>query len=210
MLSKPDAVGYGAVGMIGLREPNTLAYALCDSPVGLLSLVCSALRSKSPKHTLSFTEIIDLSQLAWLPSPEAGIRFWAAAVEERTGLEKAERKLRVGITVLGADGEGYTCPAWSGERHDVIFAQRASGKAGLLYLERPELVVNGIRGLAREVAKKDERLLVKTLDEVVVGITEDTILEIDEETFLASEHGMQPDTVSSDGYCCCGRDVLRA
>jgi hypothetical protein len=198
LLAKPDAVGYGAVGMVGLREPNALAYSLCDSPVGLLSLVCSALWSKSPKHTLSSTEIIDFTQLAWLPGPEAGMRFWAGAVKEVGGLEKAQKKARVAVTVFGADGEGYTCPAWSGSKHDIIFAQRASGKAGLLYLERTDLVVKGIRGLAKEVAERDGRLTVKTLDEVVVGTAEETILEVDEETSLASEHGMQLDVESPD------------
>lgn len=198
LLSKSDGVGYGAVGMVGLREPNTLAYALCDSPVGLLSLVCSALRKASPKHSLSNTEIINFTQLAWLPGPEAGMRFWAGAVKETKRLEKPAKKSRAAITVFGADGEGYTCPAWSSSKHDVIFSQRGSGKAGLVMLERTDLVVSGIKGLAKEVAERDGRLMIKTLDEVVVGTAEHTILEVDEETSLVSEHGMQLDVETPD------------
>jgi hypothetical protein len=166
--------GYGTVGMVGLREPNSLAYALCDSPVGLLSLVCSALKRKSPAHALMSTEIIDITQLAWLPGPEAGMRFWAAAVSEVEELEaKYLKRSRVGVTVFGMDGKGeaenYVCPAWGFARHDIVFSQRVAGKAGLVVWERGDVVVDGIRGLANEVEKLDGRLKIRGLEEVVVS-----------------------------------------
>ncbi|PMD52871.1 alpha/beta-hydrolase, partial [Hyaloscypha bicolor E] len=148
------AGGYGAVGMVGLREPNTFAYALCDSPVGLLSLVCSAMRRKSPQHSLTRPEIIDVTQLAWLPGPEGAARFWAAAVKEVGVLEKQKRtRGRVAVTVFGSDGvDGdYVCPAWANAKHDVVFAQRAAGKSGLSPWERTDVLIAGIRGLAREI-----------------------------------------------------------
>ncbi|KAH7323842.1 Alpha/Beta hydrolase protein [Rhexocercosporidium sp. MPI-PUGE-AT-0058] len=177
---------YGAVGVLGLREPNTFAYALCDSPVGLLSLVLSALRRRSPGHGLSKMEIIDVTQLAWLPGPEAGARFWAAAVDEVRGFEsgmsgpvdgrkgKEKKKMRerskVAVTVFGADGEGeaYVCPAWAGTKHNVLFSQRASGRAGIAVWERVDVLVDGIRGLAREVERVDPRLRIRALEEIVV------------------------------------------
>jgi hypothetical protein len=193
-------IGYGAAGMIGLREPNSFAYALCDSPVGLLSLVCSALRRKSPMHKMTKTEVIDVTQLAWLPGPEAGMRFWASAekeVKDLVGVRGAGRTARVAISVFGVDGvegEGYVCPAWAGTRHEVIFAQRVGGRAGLLIWERSEVVIDGIRGLAREVERLDGRLMARDLQEVVIG--QETIAEegvIDEE-----DHGMQLDVESPD------------
>jgi len=194
LLNRMEAIGYGVVGIVGLREPNTFAYALCDSPVGLLSLVCSALRRKSPKHQLSKTEVIDVTQLAWLPGPEAGFRFWTAAIKEAGLLEKEKSvRSRVAVTVFGADGldsEGYTCPAWASRNHDVVFAQRATGRAGLLAWERPDVLIAGIRGLAKAIGAVDGRLKAKPLEEVVVLGEE----AIPEESGDSSEpHGMQLD-----------------
>ncbi len=114
--------GYGDLGRLGLREPNTFSYALCDSPVGILGLVCGGLRWKSPNHKLSSTEIIDLTELAWLPGPEAAIRFLAAGVREVESLEREKRtKSRVAVTVFGSDGAtgDYICPAWANTKHNV-------------------------------------------------------------------------------------------
>jgi hypothetical protein len=202
LLRVGSAGGYGAVGMVGLREPNTFAYALCDSPVGLLSLVCSALRKKSPEHRLSSAQIIDVTQLAWLPGPEGATRFWASAVKEVEGLEKQQRtRRRVAVTVFGSDGGDayYICPAWANAKHDVVFAQRATGKAGLSPWERTDVLVAGIRGLAREVELLDGRLKVKPLDQVI-SAEEETILEEAEEVEDAQEggHGMQLDIESPD------------
>jgi hypothetical protein len=209
LLATPGS-GYGVVGMIGLREPNTFSYALCDSPVGLLSLVCSALRRKAPNHKLSNTEIIDVTQLAWLPGPEAAARFWAAAVEEivELGKEKGKKRSRVAVTEFGVDGvDGeYFPPAWASGRHDVVFSQRVPGRAGLAVWEREDVLVDGVGGLAREVERLDPRLKVRELDAVVVH-TGETIPEEAEgegeeqgggEHVEEQEHGMQLDVESPD------------
>jgi len=173
LLSNRKNVGFGVVGTLGLREPNTISYALCDSPVGLLSLVCSALRRASPQHTLNSEEIIDITQMAWLPGPEAGLRYWSCAVEEIRRMEsekKSSRKARVAVTVFGeAEGEGYVCPAWVGQKFEILATQRVEGKPGLLSYERPEVVVQGLRNLAQAVRAVDERLSLAGLDQVVVS-----------------------------------------
>jgi len=191
---KRKGTGYGVVGMVGLREPNTLAYALCDSPVGLLSLICSVLRKRNPQHALNSEEVIDVTQLCWLPGPEAAMRFWASAVMEAETLKK-EKRARVGITVFGDEGEGYTCPEWGAGQHEIVCAQRVGGKSGLLVFERPDVVVAGIQALAKEVEKRDKRLKVKVLEEVVVGRIEAPVLGMNEQTGM-SEHGIQLDVES--------------
>jgi len=135
-------------------------------------LVCSALRRKSAQHRLSNAEIIDVAQLAWLPGPEGAARFWAAAIKEVAVTEKRKRtRTRVAVTVFGSDGAeaDYVCPAWANAKHDVVFAQRATGKAGLSPWERTDVLVAGIRGLAREVDLLDGRLQVKPVDQVVIA-----------------------------------------
>lgn len=194
--SRPGS-GHRAIGILGLREPNTFAYALCDSPVGLLSLVLSALRRRSPNHMLTHTEIIDVTQLAWLPGPEAGARLWAAALEEVEGWEdsslsrtegesedgKAKKaKSNVAVTVFssdGCDGPSYVCPAWASAHHTVLFSQRASGRPGIAPWESVDVLIEGIRGLAREVERVDPRLRIRALEEIVVF--DEPIIEADVE-----------------------------
>lgn len=208
VLARAKGTGYGAVGMVGLREPNTLAYALCDSPVGLLSLVTSALRKRSPEHRFGKEEVIDVTQLAWLPGPEAGMRFWAGAVSEVEEIQLVRgggKRARVGVTVFGVDGvgvekdgKGYVCPAWGEPRHDVVFSQRVAGRAGLVAWERGNVVVEGVRGLARAVGRVDSRLQIGELEEVVIDVgAEDAILEeVEPEPELENYHGLQLDAES--------------
>jgi pimeloyl-ACP methyl ester carboxylesterase len=182
---------YGAMAAVGLREPDTLAYALCDSPVGLLSFVATALKKKSPRHQLTKEKMIDLCQLCWLPGPEAALRYYANALQESEQLQGEKGKLdrgRVAITVFDGEGEpaGYSPPAWGMKRHEVLFVQRATGKPGLLAWERPAVIFDGIRGLTKEVLKIDERIKVRKLDEVVVGSEN------------REDHGMQLDVESPD------------
>ncbi|XXH00317.1 Cytoplasmic glyoxalase II [Hypoxylon texense] len=186
----PTPAQFG-LNQLDLQEPNTLAYALCDSPTGLLVFVMKSLRLLSPKKKEEFTptDLINFTQLAWLPGPEAAMRFWAYCVRHP---EPPEKKIltrpKVGITVFlgdepstdanaeveastGAAAETdtaaqaqdeakdcYTCPSWANAKYSVLYTHRATGKAGLLAWERPELIVAGIRGVAASLVKSDSRL----------------------------------------------------
>ena len=57
---------------LSISEPNTLAYALCDSPGGILAYILKGLRILNPTHNSSFSQdqLITLTNLAWLPGPE--------------------------------------------------------------------------------------------------------------------------------------------
>lgn len=104
----PTPTQFG-LNQLGLREPNTLAYALCDSPTGLLVFVMKSLRILSPKRKEKFTptELINFTELAWLPGPEAAMRFWAHCVRHPEPVEKKTPiKPKVGITVFLGDEPG--------------------------------------------------------------------------------------------------------
>ncbi|KAI1377417.1 alpha/beta-hydrolase [Hypoxylon crocopeplum] len=192
----PTPTQFG-LNQLGLREPNTLAYALCDSPTGLLVFVLKTLRLLSPKKEFTPTELIDLTQLSWLPGPESAMRFWAHCVRHPEQVEKKGiSKPRVGITVFlgnepSTDGDVdvaaetgdpvqdeakdcYTCPSWANSKYNVIYTNRASGSSGLLAWERPEIIANGIRGVAASILRWDSRLRQKPsapvapLEQVVV------------------------------------------
>ncbi|KAI0157813.1 alpha/beta-hydrolase [Xylariaceae sp. FL1272] len=177
---------------LGLTEPNTLAYALCDSPTGLLVFAMKGLRIQAPQRKFTSTEIINFTQLAWLPGPESALRFWAHCLQNA---EKPRRKPtvkpKVAVTVfLGGslrqtsverseDVEAtipmlpdiakktYSCPSWAKTKYNVLHANRAFGEPGLLAWERPELIAAGVRGLAAAVLKVDQRMRPVAVPEVV-------------------------------------------
>lgn len=191
----PPTARNGA-NVLGLREPNTLAYALCDSPTGLLAYVLKILRLFSPGHELTPTEIVNFTHLAWLPGPEAAMRFWAYCARNSEKPEKKSApKPRVSLTVFlgdpggpqgddnagargGAKGESvhsYSCPSWAKAKYDVVSTHRAAGNPGLLAWERPEIIAAGARSLAAAISKADTRLrpaappVTAPLEQVVTG-----------------------------------------
>lgn len=184
----PTPAQFG-LNQLGLREPNTLAYALCDSPTGLLVFVLKSLRLLGPKKEFTPAEIINFTQLAWLPGPESAMRLWAHCVQHPEKVESKGRRPKVAITVFLGDEkteaaaaaaqrreehqiggsqslalaetegkESYACPIWANIKYHVVHTHRAVGKAGLLAWERPELIAEGVRGLAKAVLRLDSRL----------------------------------------------------
>jgi hypothetical protein len=165
----------------GFREPNTLAYGLCDSPVGLLLFVLMLLRVMGPGKKLPPRDIITLTSLTWLPGPEATLRFWAhcASSEATETKQRSTGKLvrrikpKISITVFNGDGDEldeelkvaprpgkgfYSCPVWANHEYNVISTHRASGRPGLLAWERPEIIVEGARSLAKGILAVDRRM----------------------------------------------------
>ncbi|KAF8853784.1 alpha/beta-hydrolase [Acephala macrosclerotiorum] len=189
------SAGYGAATHLGLREPNTMSYALTDSPVGILSLILSSLHKKSPEHKLTETQVIDITQLAWLPGPEAGMRFLSSAVQGLESNHESEdrrrSKSRTAVTVFNDSETGYTPPAWLSTTHEIIFTQRVPGKAGLTIWERSDVLLSGIRGLARSLDAMS--LLPRPLEQVVV-----TVAGVDEEEDEEEGDGLQLDVESPD------------
>ncbi|KAH7264220.1 hypothetical protein FSOLCH5_010259 [Fusarium solani] len=155
-------------------EPNTPAYALCDSPTGLLLYVLKVLRTLGPKTELTHKDIITLTQLIWLPGPEAALRFWAQSASDFEPVEtkKPTLKPKVAITVFTGDEDqneqqrtlprptrtAYACPSWANPEYQVVHMNRASGSVGFLSWDRPEVIVDGVRGLANAILAKDKRI----------------------------------------------------
>jgi hypothetical protein len=178
----------------GEWEPNTMAYALCDSPTGLLLHVLKLLRIMNPRGELTPTEIITLAELIWLPGPEAALRFWAQCSShvENDAVKKAAAKPKISLTVFLGDDEQesdednekvlprparhtYACPAWAHARYNVVHSNRVSGSPGFLAWDRPEVIFDGVRGLAKAVLATDKRMQaselpgVALLEQIVVG-----------------------------------------
>ncbi|KAK7409703.1 hypothetical protein QQX98_008084 [Neonectria punicea] len=155
----------------GDYEPNTPAYALCDSPTGLLLCVLKTLRTLGPRRELRPDDIITLTQLVWLPGPEAALRFWANSASQIEPVEtiKPSRKPKIAITVFLGNEEQpdqqktlplpaknqYACPSWAKTEYQVIFSNRVTGRPGFLAWDRPDVIVDGVRGLAKAILAVD-------------------------------------------------------
>lgn len=168
-----SSLGLSAFGI--LSTPNTLSYALCDSPIGLLSLILAGLKAVSPEHNLSQTEVIDVAQLAWLPGPEGAMRYWSSAAREAEKMSKKNKRSEVAAAVTTFLGDEalmtkYRPPMWATSHHNVVWTRRREGRAGLLVWQKPEVVVEGVRGLASEVVKSHPSLLRRPEEVPTVGI----------------------------------------
>lgn len=179
----------------GEWEPNTLSYALCDSPTGLLLYVLKMLRILNPKKELTPAEIITLTGLVWLPGPEAALRFWArcSSLIEKDTTRKPTVKPKVGVTVFLGEEEAtnaepsaeaalprpakhsYACPAWALSRFDVVSSNRVAGTPGFLAWDRPEVIIDGARGLAKAILATDKRMQVA--EQPGVALLEQVVVE---------------------------------
>ncbi|KAI0397223.1 alpha/beta-hydrolase [Xylariaceae sp. FL0594] len=179
ILSSTPHVGVDELAL----APNTLAHALCDSPLALLVFVLRLLRLMAPDREFTPMEIIHFTQVGWFKGPEFAVRFWGYCLQFREKVpKKANSRPRVGMTVfLGEDEDRsqvksrggssgtrdrpasrgqvpYTCPSWARAEYDVLYTQRLSGKPGFLAWDRPEIIAAGARGVAAVVLKADIRL----------------------------------------------------
>ncbi|PHH60657.1 hypothetical protein CDD81_1378 [Ophiocordyceps australis] len=199
------------LGCQGAHEPNTLAYALCDSPLGLLLFFLMVIRGAGPTRDLPSNEVIKITELAWIPGPEGMMRLWAncQSCSEADNTSRGN-KPKVAITVFQGSSETqqigqpwpvkdeYACPGWARSHYDVVSSSRISGRPGLLAWERPQVIVAGTRGLAKAILTGSQQTAAAALDQVVVGrhgqhqeatrISETTLLVIEaDETASASQ-----------------------
>lgn len=160
-------------GSGGACEPNILAYALCDSLLATLLFFVMIFRMSGSNRDLPPEDIIKITQLTWLPGPEGTMRLWArcASGQEEHKVRRGRRP-RAAITVFLGDGDqppsmvgspgpssnAYACPAWGCLQYQVVACNRVKGRAGLVALERPHVIAEGVRKLAKAVLVADGRL----------------------------------------------------
>ncbi|KAH0532958.1 hypothetical protein TsFJ059_001585 [Trichoderma semiorbis] len=163
----------------GAYDPNTLAYALCDSPTGLLVFFLAIVRVLGSEKEFTSLELVTMTKLTWLPGPEGTLRLLADNHHSaRDDTEpKFSRKPKASITVFladdaavqngstsGRDGVSplsvnpYVCPSWARQHYEVVWTGRVQGKQGLLLWERPQVIADGVSNLAKTLLAVDKRL----------------------------------------------------
>lgn len=127
--------------------------------------------------------------------PKVGITVFLGGDDQQPADETAAQEAGQGAIRLEALGDpkdraGYSCPAWGKTHYDVLFSQRVEGQPGLLAWERPDVILAGIRGLAGEILKVDNRLAPILPDTTAADEALDSVV-VDEET-PTQEGGLKP------------------
>lgn len=118
---------------------------------------------------------------ATLRKPNVGITVFLGGKDEETGNTSTAREVGEGAIRLESPmkvetGTGYACPAWGKAHYNVLFSQRVRGNPGLLAWERPEVILTGIRGLAKEIVKVDSRILPTPANEASTAALEELVV----------------------------------
>lgn len=160
-----------AFGYTKNTDPTALAYALCDSPTGMLLFTVMLLHALGSKG-YEPADVITLTALAWLPGPEAALRFWAqcAANTDRVPHPSGARP-RVAITIVsnGTDeshnGEepcpvrnAHVCSAWGRRWYNIVASRRMQQEDGLLPWQQSALILEGVRQLSAAVVAADSKM----------------------------------------------------
>ncbi|GFP55543.1 putative epoxide hydrolase [Trichoderma asperellum] len=173
---KAGILGYTKEDITALRTSDR-EKAKSKSAIDMTTIGAFGATLGSEKEFTS-TELVTITKLTWLPGPEGALRLWAEnylLAQEETEL-KPSPKTKAAITVFladdGASQNGssaaqktnspspfsYVSPNWGKQHYDVVWTSRVQGKQGLLAWERPQVIADGARNLAKALLAVDKRL----------------------------------------------------
>ncbi|KAF8713843.1 epoxide hydrolase, partial [Rhizoctonia solani] len=177
--------GYSADEMAGLRrmqefltsgnaymkiqatrpEASTLAYALTDSPVGLLAWIGEKLYAWTDNYPWTPEELITWTMLYWIKGPAGGLRYY----KENHAIHRADRAGPHAEIEFGWSSTPFAFSRfpkeispvpldWAGLRQNLVYAESHDRGGHFAAWEVPELLSDDIRQFAKIVQERDERL----------------------------------------------------
>lgn len=154
------------------ERPQTLAYALCDSPTGLLAYMVEAIKPRLPppeteegsasphptglqiNNPWTLTNVLDWTMLYWLPGPEVALRWLMNSAPMIPNLWLTHSNVPLAVSQFG-DHQNMSPqpqPMWIEAYHRIAMVRRRPGQVRFAAWERPMDVVHDIRDLAGLVA----------------------------------------------------------
>ena len=160
-----EGINSASLGLrFGLRaKPHTLAYALCDSPAGLLAWTRELLHSRTDlAEAFSLEDAIDFTMMSWLPGPEMPLRYLAASLTDPAELREAKERWTstpLGISDFPSSKSGFP-PPWAACLQPLVWMRRHEGtKIGWPVWERPNELAEDLKAFFGEVImRRDARL----------------------------------------------------
>ncbi|GAB1524117.1 hypothetical protein RhiTH_007269 [Rhizoctonia solani] len=162
---------FGTIGNAYMKiqgtRPQSLAYALTDSPVGLLAWVGEKLYAWSDNYPWTPEELITWTMLYWVKGPAGGLRYY----KDNHVIQRGNRSGPHGELEFAWSSTPFAyslfpkeiAPVpfeWAGLRQNLVYAKKHNKGGHFAAWEVPELLSEDIREFARIVQKQDERLQV--------------------------------------------------
>ncbi|KAI9822630.1 MAG: hypothetical protein M1827_000349 [Pycnora praestabilis] len=144
-------------------KPQTLAYALCDSPSGLLAYVREKLHAWSDNYAWTPVEILNFVMMHWLPGPEGGLRWYKEALPDMRDVREGKwSPTPMGVSVFPAarrgNGGGFVPPVWAKAVQRLGWVRRHESGGGFAAWERPNELVMDLRDFFGVLGRVDGRL----------------------------------------------------
>ncbi|KZT34596.1 alpha/beta-hydrolase [Sistotremastrum suecicum HHB10207 ss-3] len=129
------------------RKPQTLAYGLTDSPVGLLGWMYEKLHGWTDDYPWTNDEILTWVMLYWIPGPVGSVRYYKESVrvtDWRTYCLKTWSPVPMGVSVFPK--ELFVPPHdWAEMVGPVIFYKRHKSGGHFAAWERPNQLIDDIQ-----------------------------------------------------------------
>lgn len=151
---------------ITLERPQTVSYALCDSPTGLLAHVYDLINpssrgGNSPTNAKGASgsedpwtpdALIDWCMLYWLPGPEVALRWLMNSAPMIPKLWRSHSHVPLAISHFADQTGSPAGTQWAESYHQIAMIRRRSGSVRFAAWERPAEMVADIRELAGFIA----------------------------------------------------------
>lgn len=149
-------------------RPQTLAYALTDSPVGLLAWIGEKLYAWTDNYPWTPEGLITWTMLYWIKGPAGGTRFY----KENNCTTRGSRSGPLAELEFGWSPTPFAYShfpkeiepiplEWAGLRQNLVYTRRHDKGGHFAAWEVPELLSDDIRQFAKIMLEKDERLRAK-------------------------------------------------
>lgn len=133
-----------------------MAYALCDSPAGLLAQIVDAIKpsvQSSPPQMdpWNSTTLINWTMLHWLPGPEAALRWLDNSTSILPALWTSFSNVPLAISQYGDPATAQSAPVWAEHYHPISMVRQRPGIVRFAAWERPADMVHDIRDFVRSI-----------------------------------------------------------
>lgn len=147
---------YSAYMKLQCTRPQSLAFALADSPVGLASWIYALFQDVSdsdghPERVIPLDHLIDDVMLYWLPNagPSSARFYWEAAQELAKGMPHGPIPLPAGVSMFPGEQIRLSRRWADGRFTDLRFFAEADHGGHFAALENPSTFVKHLRATFR-------------------------------------------------------------
>lgn len=146
-------------------RPQTLAFALTDSPVGLLAWIGEKMYVWTDNYPWTPEELVTWTMLYWIQGPAGGMRYY----KENRVLNRDNRSGPIAEIEFGWSPTPFAFSYfpkellplpldWAGLRQNLVYVNKHSKGGHFAAWEVPDLLLGDIRNFADIVLSKDARL----------------------------------------------------